>query len=131
LGASLWLVFYFLFKLFIMALLDAKTTRVTYPLTKESTDNDVYISKKTAFVVQINMLKKLLETKADCIRLHAVGPSIPRAVALADTLNSCMGNTIKISTGTTTTMAVDEFDSLHVERSLTKIIIRITRVVAA
>uniref|UniRef100_A0A914YQW9 Ribonuclease P n=1 Tax=Panagrolaimus superbus TaxID=310955 RepID=A0A914YQW9_9BILA len=86
---------------------------------------------KTAFVVQINLLKKLLETKTDCIRLHAVGQSIPRAVALADTLNSCMGNTIKISAGTTTMMALEEFDSHPVERSLSKIIIRVTRIITA
>jgi DNA-binding protein len=105
----------------------SETTRVTYPIPKNGSNNDVFISKKTAFIVQINLLKKLLETKTDCIRLHAVGQSIPRAVILADTLNSCMGNTIKISAGTTTAMAIDEFDSLPVERSLSKIILLITR----
>lgn len=56
--------------------------------------------------------------------------SIPRAIALADTIIQCMGNTVKIAAGTTTILAVDEFDSVPVERSLTQIIIRITRIVS-
>ncbi|KAL3103527.1 hypothetical protein niasHT_025045 [Heterodera trifolii] len=74
--------------------------------------NDVYITKKTKVAAQFFRCKKLLDTKFDEIRIHALGHAIGRALSLALSLRDAMAGSVKLDVQTSTVQVSDEVQSL-------------------
>ncbi|KAL3070649.1 hypothetical protein niasHT_032439 [Heterodera trifolii] len=74
--------------------------------------NDVYITKKTKVAAQFFRCKKLLDTKFDEVRIHALGHAIGRALSLALSLRDAMAGSVKLDVQTSTVQVSDEVQSL-------------------
>jgi len=86
------------------------TLRKRLPRSFPRRDIDVYISRKTNFVQQLEKCKKLLQGEHEEVVIHGLGAAVNRAINLALQVKAVYGDTVELATMTSTEELIDDLE---------------------